>query len=79
MRLEIISPHWFSFIDAEILGTIRDCEETDFGWRGIMWDGNRSNVDQRVLLIYQAVMMGGVRSAVLTVEFAGFCTTMKAA
>jgi len=29
---------WYK-IDAPILGTIRECEQTDFGWRGILPSG----------------------------------------
>jgi hypothetical protein len=38
--LEVTGPDgelWYK-IDIPILGTIRDCEPTDFGWRGIMPD-----------------------------------------
>lgn len=39
--LDVIGPDgepWYR-IDIPILGTIRDCEPTDFGWRGIMPNG----------------------------------------
>jgi hypothetical protein len=34
---------WYR-IDIPILGTIRDCESTDWGWRGIMPDGGALEV-----------------------------------
>jgi hypothetical protein len=40
--LDVIGPDgdiWYR-IDAPILGTIRDCEPTDFGWRGLMPNGS---------------------------------------
>jgi hypothetical protein len=40
--LDVIGPDgdiWYR-IDVPILGTIRECEPTDFGWRGIMPNGS---------------------------------------
>jgi hypothetical protein len=40
--LDVIGPDgdiWYR-IDVPILGTIRDCESTEFGWRGIMPNDN---------------------------------------
>jgi hypothetical protein len=40
--LDVIGPDgeiWYR-IDVPILGTIRECEPTDYGWRGIMPNGS---------------------------------------
>jgi hypothetical protein len=40
--IDVIGPDgdiWYR-IDTPILGTIRECEPTDFGWRGTMPDGS---------------------------------------
>jgi hypothetical protein len=44
--LEVKGPDgepWYK-IDIPILGVIRDCERTGFGWRGIMPDGGAIEV-----------------------------------